>query len=473
MNNQIEVPDSSDWTTTCIPLFAALDASLRCQICKDFYDAAVITNCAHTFCSSCIRRAISADGKCPACRSNVQEHSLRRNVAVQEVVDKFQTARPQALEVARAQQSSEDIEDVHVRRSSKRKRTNVDEHASGQGVRTRSQRKRSKPNTDGAADAVFIDDTDDAQEDDYAPGASQEDPEPQDGLVPCPICNTRMKEAAVFTHLDQCDGKPVRAPSRKATPLQHIPTAITTSRPAPPPPERLPQLNYSLMKEKDLKTKLQQLGIPASGSKELMSRRHKEWINLVNSNSDSLRPKTKRDLLAELDTWERTQGGYAVGNRGFSASGDVMRKDFDGRGWMQSHQSDFDRLIADARKGRLKALEKKDEEGEGKRDGAEVVDAKPDGADPSGAEPVDAEPIPQDQEHVPVETNGLPGPPPETPAQQIPTAAEDIALPDNSLPSQHYAQAPQDIADVGGELKKLPMFAVPREPALDMHLDTK
>lgn len=27
-----------------------------------------------------------------------------------------------------------------------------------------------------------------------------------DGLVPCPMCNRRMKEASVFNHLDNCKG---------------------------------------------------------------------------------------------------------------------------------------------------------------------------------------------------------------------------------------------------------------------------
>lgn len=449
MNSHIEVPDSSDWTTTSIPLFAALDASLRCQICKDFYDAAVITNCAHTFCSSCIRRAISADGKCPACRSNVQEHNLRRNVAVQEVVDTFQIARPQALEMARAWQVSEEVDDGSIQRSSKRKRTNVEE---GPGVRTRSQRKRSKPSIDGAADAVFIDDTDEAQEDNNTPDASQEVPEPQDGLVPCPMCNTRMKEAAVFPHLDQCDGKPVKLPPRKSMPLQDMPT--TTSKPKPP--ERLPQLNYSLMKEKDLKIKLQQLGIPNWGSKELMSRRHKEWVNIINSNSDSLHPKTKRDLLSELDTWERTQGGNSVSGRGFSSSGDVMRKDFDGRGWMRDNKGDFDALIANARKGRLKALERTGEENNQKA---------------AEAEHVDAEPMPEDDDQILAEANGVPDPPHEPPSQQIPAIDGASPLPDHLLtPQQHTLR---EVEDVGGELKKLPMFCATREPALDMQLGTK
>lgn len=34
----------------------------------------------------------------------------------------------------------------------------------------------------------------------------EEEAEPNDGLVACPMCNRRMKEEAVFPHLDKCTG---------------------------------------------------------------------------------------------------------------------------------------------------------------------------------------------------------------------------------------------------------------------------
>lgn len=360
-----EVPDSTDWTDTSIPLFASVDASLRCQVCKDFYDAAVITNCAHTFCSSCIRRAIAADGKCPACRTNASEHSLRRNVAIQEVVDAFQAARHQALDVARAHKQGEENTE-QPRRGAKRKRKSTEEQPTTNGsVRTRSQRKRAKTDTDGAADAVMVDDSE-AEEEASVYEQSQEVPaQPEDGLVSCPMCNRRMKEEEVFGHLDKCDGTPEKATNGKkgrqaSSTRSRTSTPLQPQQPSRPPPERLPQLSYSLLKERDLREKLKQLGIPSWGSKDLIIRRHKEWVNIVNSNHDSLRPRQKKELLNELDTWERTQGGNA--KIGFTNSGDVMKKDFDGAGWMKSNKTDFDDLIANARKGRQKALEKKAED---------------------------------------------------------------------------------------------------------------
>jgi E3 ubiquitin-protein ligase RAD18 len=126
-------------------------------------------------------------------------------------------------------------------------------------------------------------------------------------------------------------------------------SAALRSRPKDPTPpaSRLSGLNYAMLTETALKKKLRDLGIPGTGSKPLMIRRHQEWLNIFNSNcdaSDAVR-KSKRELLRELDEWERTQGGQANTKESY-----VMKKDFDGRGHATAHKSQFDNLIANARK---------------------------------------------------------------------------------------------------------------------------
>lgn len=95
------VPDPTDWDDTKFPFLNPLDSALRCDICKDFYSSPVITNCSHTFCSVCIRRALHAEQICPICRTPEQEYRLRKNPAVQELVDAFLNARTKLLEAAR------------------------------------------------------------------------------------------------------------------------------------------------------------------------------------------------------------------------------------------------------------------------------------------------------------------------------------------------------------------------------------
>lgn len=113
------------------------------------------------------------------------------------------------------------------------------------------------------------------------------------------------------------------------------------------------------MKDGALRKKLQEIGIPNWGSKDLMRRRHIEWLNIHNSNCDAdervRRPK--RQLLRELEEWENTQGGRAD-----TKESKVMRKDFDGSGYAKSHKRDFDDLIDQARKKRaVREPEQKEE----------------------------------------------------------------------------------------------------------------
>src|ERR1700753_3025579 len=96
------VADSTDWLSTPLATLTPLEASLRCQVCKDFFTPPMITSCSHTFCSLCIRRYLSQEGRCPACREPDQEIKLRRNWAVEELVATFASSRKGLLEFATA-----------------------------------------------------------------------------------------------------------------------------------------------------------------------------------------------------------------------------------------------------------------------------------------------------------------------------------------------------------------------------------
>jgi DNA repair protein Rad18 len=91
---QGDVSDPSDWSNTALSSLYPLDSNLRCLICKDFYTAPVITTCLHTFCSLCIRRSLSAEPICPACRTpNISDNGLRQNKVVADLVENFLAAR--------------------------------------------------------------------------------------------------------------------------------------------------------------------------------------------------------------------------------------------------------------------------------------------------------------------------------------------------------------------------------------------
>ncbi|KAL5045489.1 Postreplication repair E3 ubiquitin-protein ligase rad18 [Aspergillus fruticulosus] len=341
MEPTFDIPDSTDWLDTPLTLLAPFETSLRCQVCKDFFDNPVITSCSHTFCSLCIRRCLSTEGKCPTCRSSDQELKLRRNWVVQELVEGFKNARPSILQLARkAQAGADNRGDVAAEEPASKKRkiepgaTVGTDSPSEQGVRTRSQSR----GVARQAQAAPIEIIDDGQHEEYMP---------DDGLVPCPVCGRRMKEEAVFRHLDTCtgdaeDSKPAAFGSLASGPRKPFPVATGK------PPERLPVINYSLLKDTVLRKKLKDLGIPNWGPRALLQRRHTEWMNLWNANCDSKTPKPKRELLRELDVWERTQGGNSVTST--DPTNAVMNKDFNTGEWSANYDTDFKALIANARK---------------------------------------------------------------------------------------------------------------------------
>jgi E3 ubiquitin-protein ligase RAD18 len=100
-SDAFDVPDSTDWLGTPLAGLTQVEQALRCHVCKDFYNSPMLTSCNHTFCSICIRRCLSVDGKCPLCRALDQESKLRGNWALREAVDAFVKSRDVVLQFAR------------------------------------------------------------------------------------------------------------------------------------------------------------------------------------------------------------------------------------------------------------------------------------------------------------------------------------------------------------------------------------
>lgn len=180
MDASFDIPDSTDWLDTPLSLLAPLESSLRCQVCKDFFDNPVITSCSHTFCSLCIRRCLSTEGKCPVCRSSDQETKLRRNWVVQELLEAFQNARPSVLELARkARDGALDRREVSDEPLFKKRKIGSSQiegedalEFGAEGIVTRSQSRQvdnpSQPTT--AKHPATVDLVEDSQDEGFSPG---------------------------------------------------------------------------------------------------------------------------------------------------------------------------------------------------------------------------------------------------------------------------------------------------------------
>jgi len=228
MDASFEVSDPSDWLKTPIKQLAAVEAALRCQVCKDFFDTPMITSCSHTFCSLCIRRCLTNDGKCPTCRTADQELRLRRNWVLEETVQAFKDTRPALIGF------SEELRLAHKQVNNRGTKRKIDEFngqddtaklEQGNSKRkTRSQSRRS-PEKQPKIPRQIQDSEDD---EDHEPGISStyfvEEPAkcwPDDGLTACPICNKRMKEEEVFPHLD-VHNEPARSMSGQSGGMRYV-----------------------------------------------------------------------------------------------------------------------------------------------------------------------------------------------------------------------------------------------------------
>lgn len=367
-----DVSDPTDWLGTPLSSLMQVEQSLRCHVCKDFFNSPMITSCSHTFCSLCIRRALSTDGKCPLCRATDQESKLRGNWAIREATEAFMASRKAMLDLARQPAAP-------AATPPKRKASAA--AAGGESANKRTRRSTRSSSMRSAANTTTSTQEESSEPDleevdEYIPGKCPVRPASalvgsleqrrrlmfttDDGLSECPICLWRMKAEKVDRHLDtDCPGEPKPQPN----PSKPAKFGLTSTRSNGTTPaaryERLPSTNYSLLNETKLRKKLGEIGIPAWGPKLLMEKRHKEWVMIWNANCDSARPRTKRELLQDLDTWERTQGGHAsISSSSVYQGAQVKDKDFDGAGWSTKHNDSFNDLIAQARRSNKKTVEK-------------------------------------------------------------------------------------------------------------------
>lgn len=335
----------------------------------------MITSCAHTFCSVCIRRCLSTEGKCPACRSSDQELKLRFNGAMEEAVAAFVRGREGVLEYARAEKEREVVYVDRERRKRGLEGEGMGDDTPRKRTRasTRSQSQTQSQSTQIPRERLVIEDSED-EEENVLPGMVDQlscfapSNKSTEGYTHCPICSREVEISTINAHIDRnCVDPPVHKNSSKANfkPPQHITKPPTNSKPL----ERLPQVNYSMLKDVPLRKKLTDAGLSAAGSRQLLQQRYSEWITLWNANCDATRPKTKVELKREMDIWERTQGGRALVS---AVGGQIRDKDFDGKAWSEKHDGDFQSLIADARRKVGKKVEEADK-GEQKEDEQKIA----------------------------------------------------------------------------------------------------
>jgi hypothetical protein len=120
---------------------------------------------------------------------------LGPNIAVREVVMRFQEARPKALEMARADMEEEAQPASHKKR--KLDETDIEDGEPMRQTRSRQTRSKGRRNEEMDDAPIEVADSEEDGDDDFLP----------EGMAKCPICNTTMKAELVYNHLDVCTGQ--------------------------------------------------------------------------------------------------------------------------------------------------------------------------------------------------------------------------------------------------------------------------
>ncbi|KAK9456769.1 hypothetical protein V1511DRAFT_477320 [Dipodascopsis uninucleata] len=362
-----EITDPSDWNGTKFQTFSVIDSLLRCRICQDFYNGPVIADCTHTFCSLCIRKSIASTPKseqptCPICRTNIQEVRLKKNQCIEEVVEWFRSQRKTIIELAASStvDSNKDCQEQNTsdtrqdyQPTSKRRRKDINEEVKpGIDLRRSARNGNNKISYEEIADTNtecennehsvrFDSDICLVRESTSSISHISDNTDQTSDLVACPVCQKKMTEEQVMTHIDSClSGQELIKSKRSAQPTLYGVVTVQSPPSKSQTRQRIPKIQYSLLNDSRLRNKLTELGIPSHGSKMDMQRRHTEWVTMWNANVDSANPKSKSQLLRELNEWER------------SITRPLNQKvaDDDLGMWAKVHSNDFNELIAAARK---------------------------------------------------------------------------------------------------------------------------
>ncbi|KAI0725180.1 hypothetical protein C8Q72DRAFT_622447 [Fomitopsis betulina] len=358
-----DVPDPTDFPPPGIaPGLRLLDEALRCNVCHELYDAPVTLYCGHCFCSLCVRNCLKEKEECPSCRKPATDTQLRKNVVLENAVKAWAVARESTLRLAKqeAQRLAGDAEERPSRPKKRRRLVRSSGDSSSDGVEI----------VDGPSTSRHTEKKQRATASPHTPDSSTTPstpptPSTSDGLVDCPMCQRRVPLQIINQHIDsRCKLTAPPSPRRpkgkakqewsKILGGDHRPGKERTrekSRLQPDEdsePDYLPTVSYHTLKDKRVQELLHEHGLPTTGDRPAWVRRHRQWLTLYNANLDR-DPADRRapeQLRRELQRWEATEGGGAVGN---GAGKKKVAGVEDVVAYQTAHKAEFAQLIEAAR----------------------------------------------------------------------------------------------------------------------------
>ncbi|XP_072136751.1 E3 ubiquitin-protein ligase RAD18 isoform X2 [Mobula birostris] len=339
-------------------LLAPMDEILRCGICFDYFNIAMmIPHCSHNYCSLCVRKFLSYKTQCPICCVTVTEPELLNNRVLDELVKCFRTARNL--------QSKYDLQSPPVSpRAAQTVNTSKKNQSSGYKVHTKMKKEmkymdRFLSRSHSSVRQSGIQSTEEQCEEEQNDTCTQSvtenclaelapkdnDAEPSTSgpkeivKVDCPVCAVAIPEKNINRHLDGCLIREDKKESLRSCMNRR---------------KLLPKLVYNLLSDRDLKKKLKEYGLSTQGSKAQLIKRHQEFIQMYNSQCDSLNPKSAKDIAKEIEKNEKTRAQLEakVVENAMKFTKDQSEEEIDAlhKDYRIKHKGEFQKLITEVKK---------------------------------------------------------------------------------------------------------------------------
>ena len=336
------------WLNTRLDGLHAVDAAMRCSICKEFVDVPVALNCGHSFCSLCIRRSLEFRAQCPTCRAPADVNELRPNRGLEAAINAFRAARSVLLALSRSPVPPREDTVRPRRHGSSAANAVVLSDASGgvddQGYGDEEDDSdyepdppSKQPSTRHAAPVRVVADSAAASP---APTAARKRP---DGTVTCPVCGASVTEKLINQHLNVCltrstagapaslaaltprggadveelgAGSSVNAAADTRQNSRSLHPAAGTSSAAigghagqgAAPPQRAGKVCYQIMNETQLRRLLANIpGMNTAGNKAALEARHKEYVLRYNAELDRGAEVSVRSIVDAMNRQERNR----------------------------------------------------------------------------------------------------------------------------------------------------------------------
>ncbi|XP_078399052.1 E3 ubiquitin-protein ligase RAD18 [Cetorhinus maximus] len=340
----------------------AMDDLLRCGICFEYFNIAMmIPHCSHNYCSLCVRKFLSYKTQCPICCVTATEPELRNNRILDELVKCFRSVRDQLVKCdlqpppISPQATRTDVSDkkhLHgskARAKMKQEMTFMDSFLSRSPSSTpmrpsvgRSIEKQCHEEQNGTCSKLIT----------AAPnclahrvqrGTDVTEQPSTSGLkeivkVNCPVCAVAIPENNINRHLDSCLIQEDKKESLRSSVNQR---------------KLLPKLVYNLISERDLRKKLKECGLSTQGSKAQLVKRHQAFVQMYNSQCDSLNPRSALEVAREIERNEKIQAQLEskAGKKVMKFAKDQSEEEIDEvhKEYRVKHQKEFQQLVAEVK----------------------------------------------------------------------------------------------------------------------------